>query len=107
MTCAYQINSKTVAIFSAVYMERSTNTVFVNSRFVRDVFERLCKRVEEKATRPLFCKSVRHFLVKMSLRRASLVRRFRQRFGRIKSTVRPILSTERMAIFENWTAFCL
>ena len=30
------------------------------------------ERVEEKATRSLFCKSVRHFLVKMSLWRATV-----------------------------------
>ena len=77
---------------------------FFSSGFVRDVFERLCERVEEKAMRSLFCKSVRHLLVKMSLRRAFLVRRFRQRFSRISSTVRPFLSTDGTALFENWTA---
>ena len=77
MAHAYQINSKTVAIFFAVYTIRSTRTIFVGRGFVRDVFERLCERVEEKAMRSLFCKLVRHFLVKMSFSRAFLVRRFR------------------------------
>ena len=43
----YQINGKTVAIFSAVYTVRSTRTVFVSRGFDRDVFERLCERVGE------------------------------------------------------------
>ena len=85
MARAYQINGKTFAIFSAVYTVQWTRTVFVSRGFVTHVFERLCERVEEKATRSLFCKSVRHLLVKMSLKRAFLVRRFRQRFSRIKA----------------------
>ena len=105
MARAYHINGKTVAIFSAVYTVQSTHTVFVNCEFVGDVFERLCGRIEEKVTRSLFCKSVRHFLVKMSLRRALLVRCFRQWFGHM--TVRPFLSTDGTAVSENWTEFCL
>ena len=51
MARAYQINGKTVAIFFAVYTARSTRTVFfLCGGFVRDVFERLCERVEEKVT---------------------------------------------------------
>ena len=61
MVRAYQINGKTVAIFSAIYMVRLTRTVFVNRRFVRDVFERLCERVEEKATRSLFASRATSF----------------------------------------------
>ena len=59
---------------------RSTRTIFVSRGFVR---------VEEKATKSLFCNLVRHFLEKMSLTRALLVRHYRQWFGRISSTVRP------------------
>ena len=33
--CAYQINGKTVAIFSAIYTVRSSRTIFVNRGFVR------------------------------------------------------------------------
>ena len=76
---AYQINGKTVAIFFAVYTVRSTRTVFFFcSGFVRDIFE----RVEEKATRSLFCKSERHLLVKM---RESVSR------ATFSSTVQPYL----------------
>ena len=71
----YQINGKTVAIFSAVYTLRSTRTIFVSHGFVRDILERLYERVEEKATRSLFCKSVRHFLVKMSKSKSKAVLR--------------------------------
>ena len=38
---------------------RSTCTIFAGRGFVRDVFERLCERVEEKTTRSLFCNLVR------------------------------------------------
>ena len=40
---------------------------------VLQTFSKDCERLEEKATRSLFCKTVRPFLVKMSLRRALLV----------------------------------
>ena len=58
--------------------------------FVRDVFERLCEIVEEKATRSLFCKSVRHFVVKMSLRFVNGSAVFSRRYGRFcQLKVRP------------------
>ena len=51
-----------------------------------ETFSNDCERVEEKATRSLFCNLVRHFLEKMNLMRAFLMRRFGQWFGRISST---------------------
>ena len=56
-------------------------------------------------TRSLFCKSVRPFLVKMSLRRALLARRFRQRYGRISATVRLYWSTVGMAFSKTGRRF--
>ena len=60
MAQEYQINGKTVAIFSSVYTVQSIHTTFVYCGFVykrqcsADVFERQCERLEEKVTRSLF-----------------------------------------------------
>ena len=64
-----------------------------------DIFERLCERFEEKATRSSFCKLVRHFLVKMRLRRALLVRRYGC-FCQLK--VWPFSKTGRLFVYKRY-----
>ena len=107
MARAYQINSKTIAIFSAFYTVRSTRTIFFSREDLLETFSKDCAK--ELRRRPDHCFTSRcyFFLVKMSLKRAFLVRRFCQWFGCILSTVRLFLSNEGTAVFENWTAFCL
>ena len=68
-----------------------------------ETFLKDCAKELEKATRSLFCKLVRHFLVKMSPQESDACVTF-------SSTVWPylqFLSTDGTAVLETWTAFCL
>ena len=66
--------------------------------------------MRKKAKKSLFCKSVRHFVVKMSFRRAFLVRRFvngsaifRRRYGHFcQLKVRPFSKTGQHFVYKRY-----